>query len=102
MRILRTPSKLIDTLSYKSIPTYNNGVSLKLSALFVYCELQSKYSYHEKMYARVIQSQRILQEHNNYSCCWYHHTWQGIRNDDQSFSPVTPLAPLLFLSFLIP
>ena len=27
---------------------------------------------------------------------------QGIRNDDQSPSPVTPLASLLFLSFLIP
>ena len=27
---------------------------------------------------------------------------QGIRNDDQSLSPVTSLASLLFLSFLIP
>ena len=27
---------------------------------------------------------------------------QGIRNDDQLLSPVTPLVPLLFLSFLIP
>ena len=36
--------------------------------------------------------------------CWHHHTTtvQGIRNDDQSLSPVTPLISLLFLSFLIP
>ena len=27
---------------------------------------------------------------------------QGIRNDDQSLSPVTPLVSSLFLSFLIP
>ena len=27
---------------------------------------------------------------------------QGIRNDDESLSPVTPLVSLLFLSFLIP
>ena len=38
------------------------------------------------------------------TCCWHHHTItvQGIRNDDQSLSPVTPLVSLLFLSFLIP
>ena len=30
------------------------------------------------------------------------HTVQGIWNDDQSLSPVTPLVSLLFLSFLIP
>ena len=29
-------------------------------------------------------------------------TVQGIRNDDQSLSPVTSLVSLLFLSFLIP
>ena len=38
------------------------------------------------------------------TCCWHHHTItvQGIRNDDQSLSPVTSLVSLLFLSFLIP
>ena len=29
-------------------------------------------------------------------------TVQGVRNDDQSLSPVTLLVSLLFLSFLIP
>ena len=32
----------------------------------------------------------------------HHVQVQGIRNDDQSLSPVTPLVSSLFLSFLIP
>ena len=69
------------------------GVSLKLSAMFRYCYLQSC---HEKIYQR--------NRHTGYcrkTRCWHHHTIrvQGIRNDDQSLSPVTPLVCLLFLSF---
>ena len=65
------------------------GVSLKLSTMFRYCHLRSWNS------------------HTGYwgeASCWHHHiiTVQGIRNDDQSLSPVTPLVCLLFLSFLIP
>ena len=68
-------------------------VSLKLSAMFRYCYSQSC---HEKIYQR--------NSHTGYcrkTRCWHHHTIavQGIRNDDQSLSPVTPLICLLFLSF---
>ena len=65
---------------------------------------QNKCSYHDKMYARETVTQYT--HHNNY----YNYallvshtiTVQGIRNDDESLSPVTPLVSLLFLSFLIP
>ena len=60
---------------------------------------KSKCSYHEKMYAR----ERSHTAHPLYALLVSHTiTVQGIRNDDQSLSPVTPLVPLLFLSFLIP
>ena len=72
------------------------GLSLKLSAIFRYCYL---HSCHEKMYQRNSHTGYCRKTHY-----WHHHTItvQGIRNDDQSLSPVTPLVCLLFLSFLIP
>ena len=42
-------------------------------------------------------------QHTHYALLVYTTTAvQGIRNDDQSLSPVTPLVSLLFLLFLIP
>ena len=54
-----------------------------------------------RLYARETQSHST--HPYNYTLLVSHTiTMQGIRNDDQSLSPVTPLVSLLFLSFLIP
>ena len=52
-----------------------------------------------RIYAREIQSHRILYRNTR---CWHHHimTVQGIRNDGQLLSPVTPLVCWLHLSFI--
>ena len=58
----------------------------------------------------IIMKRHIPEKHSHIGYCrtdtrcWHHHTItvQGIRNDDLSLSPVTPLVSLHFLSFLIP
>ena len=56
------------------------------------------------MYARETQSHSTHTIYNYVYTVGISHTItvHGIRNDDQSLSPVTPLVSLLFLSFLIP
>ena len=52
------------------------------------------------MYARETQSHSIHTHYNYVQLVSHTITVQGIRNDDQSLSPVTPLVSLLFPSFL--
>ena len=99
MRALCTPSNLLAQSYMSSVIILT--VIKTVHHLWILLITQNKCSYHDKMYARETQSHST--HPYNYALMVSHTiTVQGIRNDDQSLSPVTPLVSLLFLSFLIP
>ena len=69
---IRIHQASLDAQSYKSVLIIM--ASLKLSAMFRYCYLQS---YHKKTYAN-----EIVTQNRNTRCWHYTTTVQGIRNDN--------------------
>ena len=94
-----TPAATCRSVNHTLIHREANALELALSRSRSPHNAPHSPSYHEKTY---------YISHIGYwrtdTRCWHHHTItvQGIRNDDQSLSPVTSLVSLLFLLFLIP
>ena len=98
MRTLCTPSKLTCSKLHKlSIIIWT--VTKTVHHVWILLVTKANVS----IMKRCMPKKRSHTAHTLYALLVSHTmTVQGIRNDDQSLSPVTPLEPLYFLSFLIP